>query len=117
MKQTYKVIGMSCDGCKEHVQDTLNKIDGVKEAQVDLNKGEAVITTIKHIPTDKLKKAFEGSQYSIHEPGEHIDAENKIFNSSEVGMYQCPMKCEGDKTYHEPGNCPVCNMKLVKTDN
>ena len=27
--------------------------------------------------------------------------------------YQCPMKCEGDKVYEEPGNCPVCNMKLV----
>ena len=27
--------------------------------------------------------------------------------------YQCPMKCEGDKTYDHPGNCPVCNMKLV----
>jgi acetolactate decarboxylase len=22
------------------------------------------------------------------------------------------MKCEGDKMYDEPGNCPVCNMKL-----
>jgi len=27
--------------------------------------------------------------------------------------YQCPMKCEGDKTYDQSGNCPVCNMKLV----
>ena len=27
--------------------------------------------------------------------------------------YQCPMKCEGDKTYDRPGNCPVCNMKLM----
>jgi hypothetical protein len=27
--------------------------------------------------------------------------------------YQCPMKCEGDKVYKVPGNCPVCNMKLV----
>lgn len=26
--------------------------------------------------------------------------------------YQCPMKCEGEKTYEQPGNCPVCNMKL-----
>jgi hypothetical protein len=26
--------------------------------------------------------------------------------------YQCPMKCEGDKTYDEPGKCPVCNMHL-----
>ena len=27
--------------------------------------------------------------------------------------YQCPMGCEGDKTYNEPGRCPVCNMNLV----
>ena len=27
--------------------------------------------------------------------------------------YQCPMKCEGDKTYTAPGNCPVCNMHLA----
>ncbi len=26
--------------------------------------------------------------------------------------WQCPMKCEGDKTYHEPGKCPVCKMDL-----
>ncbi len=26
--------------------------------------------------------------------------------------YQCPMKCEGDKTYLEPGKCPVCKMDL-----
>lgn len=28
--------------------------------------------------------------------------------------YQCPMKCEGDKTYSVPGECPVCNMELEK---
>ena len=27
-------------------------------------------------------------------------------------VYQCPMKCEGDKTYKAPGTCPVCNMHL-----
>lgn len=26
--------------------------------------------------------------------------------------YQCPMKCEGDKTYAAPGKCPKCNMDL-----
>jgi hypothetical protein len=29
------------------------------------------------------------------------------------GQYVCPMKCEGEKTYAEPGKCPVCNMDLV----
>jgi hypothetical protein len=27
--------------------------------------------------------------------------------------YQCPMNCEGNKTYNQPGVCPVCNMQLV----
>lgn len=29
-----------------------------------------------------------------------------------VFMYQCPMICEGDKTYDEPGKCPICGMEL-----
>lgn len=27
--------------------------------------------------------------------------------------YACPMKCEGDKTYHKEGSCPVCKMDLL----
>jgi hypothetical protein len=27
-------------------------------------------------------------------------------------VYSCPMKCEGDKTYDNPGNCPKCGMSL-----
>ena len=30
----------------------------------------------------------------------------------ETAMYQCPMKCEGDKMYAEKGVCPVCKMNL-----
>ena len=30
-----------------------------------------------------------------------------------AAVYQCPMKCEGDKTYAEAGKCPVCNMDLA----
>ena len=28
--------------------------------------------------------------------------------------YQCPMKCEGNKTYDKPGKCPKCGMELKK---
>ncbi|MCF8235661.1 MAG: heavy metal translocating P-type ATPase [Bacteroidales bacterium] len=31
-------------------------------------------------------------------------------------LYSCPMKCEGDKTYDKPGDCPVCGMHLVKEE-
>jgi len=29
-------------------------------------------------------------------------------------VYACPMKCEGDKTYSQPGNCPKCKMALAE---
>lgn len=31
-------------------------------------------------------------------------------------VYQCPMKCEKEKTYPKEGNCPVCKMKLKKKE-
>jgi len=32
-------------------------------------------------------------------------------------QFVCPMKCEGVKTYDQPGNCPKCKMKLVPVDS
>ena len=35
---------------------------------------------------------------------------------NENAKYQCPMKCEGDKMYDKPGQCPVCGMDLEKVE-
>lgn len=37
-------------------------------------------------------------------------------NNSEISntKYACPMKCEGEKTYDEKGECPKCHMDLEK---
>jgi hypothetical protein len=32
----------------------------------------------------------------------------------ELAKYQCPMKCEKDKTYQKKGKCPICEMELRK---
>ena len=37
-------------------------------------------------------------------------------STDEALVYQCPMKCEGDKTYDEPGTCPVCKMDLKEVE-
>jgi len=31
---------------------------------------------------------------------------------AETMSYQCPMKCEKDKIYHDNGTCPICDMDL-----
>lgn len=35
-------------------------------------------------------------------------------DSRTAGRYICAMGCEGEKTYPEPRDCPVCGMHLVK---
>ncbi|WP_299390311.1 SCO family protein [uncultured Gelidibacter sp.] len=41
---------------------------------------------------------------------------NESAKTSDAIAYYCPMECEGDKTYDEPGSCPVCNMDLVRVE-
>ncbi len=43
-----------------------------------------------------------------------VKTEAKTATKKEAAVYECPMHCEGDKTYDKPGNCPVCGMKLKK---
>jgi transcription initiation factor IIE alpha subunit len=40
---------------------------------------------------------------------------NHEMHADEVS-YQCPMKCEGEKTYDEAGECPVCKMDLKEME-
>jgi len=36
----------------------------------------------------------------------------KQSNKENIITYQCPMKCEGEKTFNEPASCSVCKMDL-----
>ncbi|TRZ42017.1 heavy metal translocating P-type ATPase [Robertkochia solimangrovi] len=122
MKHQYKVHGMSCNGCRSHVEDVLSQVDQVENAEVDLQTGTATITMSSHIPIEILQKALDkdGGRYSISLPEdkmamEHHHKKEKTATSDKgPGTYYCPMHCEGEKTYDKPGSCPVCGMDLVK---
>jgi copper chaperone len=43
-KTTLKVQGMTCNHCVMRVAKALKAVTGVKDAQVDLQKGEAIVT-------------------------------------------------------------------------
>ena len=47
-------------------------------------------------------------------------ATNEADGESETATkveYKCPMNCEPDKQYFEPGDCPVCKMELRKVES
>ncbi|WP_027138589.1 heavy metal translocating P-type ATPase [Gaetbulibacter saemankumensis] len=116
MKHHYKIAGMTCNGCKTHVEKALNDIEGVVEAHVDLENAEAVIEMQHHIPLDTLQMGL-GDYYGIVLPGSKLEVQANQSSKKKgtgTGVFYCPMHCEGDKTYNEPGDCPVCGMDLVE---
>ena len=73
MKHTYTVTGMTCNGCRSSVEDSLNKLDDVIHASVNLEQQEATIEMSKHISTETLQNALS-DKYTI--------SEKNIFNTT-----------------------------------
>ncbi len=124
MKHTYQISGMTCNGCKSHVEKTLKEVEGISNVSVDLEKKEAVVYMDEHVPLEKLKEAMkkDGGRYDIHLPGSHdhhhhAPAQSKKKDIGGSGKYYCPMLCEGDKKYDKPGDCPKCGMDLEKEES
>lgn len=66
MKHTYHIAGMTCNGCRSHVEKTIRQISGVTEASVNLEKEEAIVTMEKHIATSALQNTLP-KKYTITE--------------------------------------------------
>lgn len=128
MKHTYQIEGMTCNGCRSHVEQTLSKVEGVTGVSVDLEKAEAVIDMKSIVPYETFQEALkkDGGRYSIQKEKPHPaspkgrsqdtkknSGKKSSFRGLESSFY-CPMHCEGDKTYNKPGDCPVCGMDLVQ---
>ena len=45
---------------------------------------------------------------------EHVHNHKHKHSQKGKGVFYCSMGCEGDKTYDEPGSCPVCGMDLIE---
>ena len=110
-------------GCKSNVEKVLSEVEEITDVDVNLEKGEATITMTSHLSVEDLQRIMNegGLHYTIGRPGENNDHEdhseaNKSKSSTGTGVFYCPMHCEGEKTYDEPGNCPVCGMDLVELD-
>lgn len=119
MKHTYQVTGLSCNGCKAHVEKALGELSAITNAEVDLKEGKVELEMSEHVDLDKLKETLSDSQYDIFPEDHHIE-EKKLAPMPTIGksgVYYCPMHCEGDKAYSKPGNCPVCGMDLVAESN
>lgn len=70
MKNLYTITGMTCNGCKTSVENSLNALEDLTKASVNLENSEATIEMKKHISIESLQKAIS-TKYTISEKGKH----------------------------------------------
>ena len=119
MKHTYQIQGMTCNGCKNNVENVLENKKEITKAVADLGQNEVEIEMTSHLTVEQLQETLlkGGLHYTISMPGHNNTHTNhhapkKVENGN--GIFYCPMHCEGEKTYDQPGDCPVCGMDLVE---
>ena len=112
MKHTYKITGMTCVGCETGVKSALSNLKEITAVHVNLDKEEATVEMTSHVSIEKLQQTLisAGLHYTIKAKGS-LDKKEEIKETNKA-FYECPMHCEGDKTYDKPGDCPKCGMHL-----
>jgi copper chaperone len=65
MGSVLKVKGMSCQHCVMSVTKALNQLDGIKNVQVDLAKGEVRFDNTKNVASDRIQKTITDAGYEV----------------------------------------------------
>jgi len=84
--------------------------------------GDCPVCKMHLVEVEKLDKENQVSQKTVkvedvHHQHPHTTAQQTDKQVANQGKYFCPMRCEGDKTYEKPGDCPVCGMHLKKEES
>lgn len=64
--KTLQVKGMSCGHCKMAVENALKELDGVTQAEVNLEAGKVDVTfDDSKVTVDAMKEAIEDQGYDV----------------------------------------------------
>ena len=78
-EKRFYVTGMTCSVCVEHVESAVKKLDGVKQAGVNLSNGTLKVIYDENILTEaEIEKAVKKEGYGIKKGDEYIEEEKKM---------------------------------------
>ncbi len=81
MKTTFKISGMTCNGCRSTVENKLSSLDGINNVQVDLTNGEAIVYSKNPISFSLISNSLP-SKYKVISKRDAQD--NEIIKSSKI---------------------------------
>lgn len=117
--ETIKVWG-NCGMCKTTIEKAAKKAGATKASWNEDSKELKVTYAANKTSAAKIQEAIAKSGYDTQDFTAVKSAYDNLhgcckYDRKEVtaaASFSCPMKCEGDKTYDKPGQCPKCNMDL-----
>jgi len=65
MATTLKVKGMSCQHCVMSVTKALSQLEGIKNVQVDIAKGEVRFDNTKEVASNRIEKTISEAGYEV----------------------------------------------------
>lgn len=65
MRKKITIEGMSCQHCVAHVTEALTELEGVKNVDVNLSAGIAIIETDKDVKDDTIRSAVDEAGYDV----------------------------------------------------
>lgn len=65
MKKKIYIEGMTCEHCLNRVKNTLNEIDNIKNVEVNLSEGYALIESDREIENSVLVDAIDEAGYDV----------------------------------------------------
>jgi copper chaperone len=65
MAITLKVKGMSCQHCVMSVTKALSQLEGIKNVQIDLAKGEVRFDNTKEVASNRIEEAISDAGYEV----------------------------------------------------
>jgi copper chaperone CopZ len=68
----FKIIGMTCASCEEHVNHEVNKLDGILNSKASYKNGNAIIEFDKTKTNEKeIEKAINATGYKVTDKQEN----------------------------------------------
>lgn len=65
MESVLRVKGMSCQHCVRSVTEALNKLDGIENIKVDLQKGEVRFENRKSVTPEQIEIVIREAGYEV----------------------------------------------------
>lgn len=62
---TYRVTGMTCGHCASAVSGEISTLSGVRDVQVDVDRGAVTVTSDNPLPVEAVRAAVDEAGYAL----------------------------------------------------